>query len=249
MELFRLFGRIIVDDKDAKKGLKETEKAVDKTSKSFGNMAKVVGGLALGGALLKIGKDSIQAASDVEELNNKFNVVFGEGAQEVREWSKQYGQAINRSAFDIQQFIASQQDILTGLGQNTESAAEFSKGIAKLSSIGLLTYLPELGLLNKKKITALAGIAPMNRDSGKMRGKRFTKGGRREVKTVLYMATISANRFNPVIKEFYERLVAKGKPKKVAIIACMRKLLLHLNHIVADFQSQNPNNRTLNYVN
>ena len=98
----------------------------------------------------------------------------------------------------------------------------------------LLADLPELGSMTNKQAAALVGVAPMNRDSGKMRGKRRIKGGRYEVRTTLYMATLSATLCNPVIKEFYQRLVAQGKHKKVALTACMRKFIVILNAMVRD---------------
>jgi len=96
----------------------------------------------------------------------------------------------------------------------------------------LLADLPELGDLNKNQVTALVGVAPINRDSGKLRGKRRVQGGRANVRTVLYMATLSATQCNPVIKSFYNRLVTQGKHKKVAITACMRKFITILNVMV-----------------
>jgi len=98
----------------------------------------------------------------------------------------------------------------------------------------LLADLPELGDLNKNQVAALVGVAPINRDSGKLRGKRRVQGGRANVRTVLYMATLSATQCNPVIKSFYKRLVAQGKHKKVAITACMRKFITILNAMVRD---------------
>ncbi|MFT5583671.1 MAG: transposase, partial [Cognaticolwellia sp.] len=89
--------------------------------------------------------------------------------------------------------------------------------------------LPELGTLSRKQITALAGLAPMNRDSGQFRGQRFIHGGRVRVRNALYMAALVATRFNDHIKALYARLNARGKPNKVALVACMRKLLKHLN--------------------
>ena len=96
----------------------------------------------------------------------------------------------------------------------------------------LLADLPELGELNNKEISALVGVAPVNRDSGRMRGKRRIQGGRANIRTVLYMATLSATQCNPVIKAFYKKLVAKGKNKKVALTACMRKSIIILNTMV-----------------
>jgi transposase len=105
-------------------------------------------------------------------------------------------------------------------------------GVGPVLSTALLSDLPELGTLNRKQISALVGVAPFNRDSGKFRGKRAIWGGRAHVRSVLYMGTLVATRFNPLIKIFYDRLIAAGKPSKVAIVACMRKLLTILNAMI-----------------
>jgi len=102
-------------------------------------------------------------------------------------------------------------------------------GVAPVTSRTLIGDLPELGALNRKQIAALVGVAPLARDSGTLKGKRLVGGGRAPVRAVLYMAALVASRCNPVIKAFYQRLVAAGKPKKVALTACMRKLLTILN--------------------
>jgi transposase len=114
-------------------------------------------------------------------------------------------------------------------------------GIACTTASMLVTRLPELGLLNRRRIAALVGVAPMNRDSGTFKGKRMTGGGRRRIRTALYMPTLAAIRHNPVIREFYNRLLAKGKTKMTAVIAAMRKLLTILNTMVAKNQCWNPN--------
>jgi len=106
------------------------------------------------------------------------------------------------------------------------------KGVGKTTIGTLLAEVPELGELNGREISALVGVAPINRDSGTMRGKRTIFGGRPQVRKVLYMAALVATRYNPVIKTFYQRLLAAGKPKKVAITACARKLLIILNAMV-----------------
>jgi len=106
------------------------------------------------------------------------------------------------------------------------------KGVGPTLSVTLLSDLPELGTLNRKKIAALVGIAPLNRDSGKYRGRRAIWGGRSQVRIVLYMAARAAIRFNPVIRAFAERLKKAGKPYKVVVTACMRKLLTILNAMV-----------------
>ena len=93
----------------------------------------------------------------------------------------------------------------------------------------MLGMLPELGKLNRQEIAALVGVAPVNKDSGKKKGKRRVYGGRADVRSVLYMATLAAKKFNPVIRNMYERLLKNGKEKKVALTACMRKLLVILN--------------------
>lgn len=106
------------------------------------------------------------------------------------------------------------------------------KGIGPGTQGGLMAMLPELGKLTHQQIGKLVGVAPLNCDSGRHKGRRVTWGGRADVRTMLYMATLSAMRFNSVIKPFYERLLSKGKPKKVAIVACMHKLLTILNAIM-----------------
>ena len=107
-------------------------------------------------------------------------------------------------------------------------------GVGDTLTFTLLAELPELGSLNRKEISSLVGVAPMNRDSGKLRGKRRIKGGRYTVRAVLYMATLSATQCNPVIKGFYNQLVAQGKHKKVALTACMRKFIIMLNAMIRD---------------
>ena len=105
-------------------------------------------------------------------------------------------------------------------------------GVGEQLSLTLLAYLPELGALDRRQIAALVGVAPFNRDSGTLRGKRTVWGGRSRVRAALYMGALSATRFNPIIQDFYQRLLAAGKPKKLALTACMRKLLVILNSIL-----------------
>ena len=102
-------------------------------------------------------------------------------------------------------------------------------GVGEQISLTLLANLPELGTLNRRQIAALVGVAPYNRDSGTLRGKRAVWGGRSRVRAVLYMGALVASRHNPAIRDFYQRLLAAGKPKKVALVASMRKLLVILN--------------------
>lgn len=108
------------------------------------------------------------------------------------------------------------------------------KGVGRITSGTLLVALPELGRLDRRKIAALVGLAPFNRDSGAMRGRRSIYGGRARIRTLLYMAATTAIRCNPVIRAFYERLKSRGKPHKVALVACMRKMLTILNAMVRE---------------
>lgn len=115
-------------------------------------------------------------------------------------------------------------------------------GVGAVTSLTMLAKCPELGQLNRREIAALTGVAPLAKDSGKHRGKRFVWGGRADVRAVLYMTTVSAIRFNPRIKPFAERLKQAGKPAKVVIVACMRKLLTIMNSIVKNDMPWNPKN-------
>jgi transposase len=108
------------------------------------------------------------------------------------------------------------------------------KGVGEITSLSMIGLLPELGTLDRKQIVALVGVAPFARDSGTLRGRRTVWGGRAAVRSVLYMATLTAVRWNPVLRAFYTRLRAARKLKKVAIVACMRKLLTILNAMVRD---------------
>lgn len=114
------------------------------------------------------------------------------------------------------------------------------KGVGSVTATTLLADLPELGTLNRQQIAALVGLAPLNKDSGRKRGKRHIFGGRKAVRSKLYMAALSASKHNPTIRSFYERLLAKGKLEKVALTACMRKLLVILNAMIRDMEPWQP---------
>lgn len=123
----------------------------------------------------------------------------------------------------IERYFKSQRELLASV-----------KGVGTVTTLALLSTLPELGQLGRRAISKLVGIAPLANDSGRRNGQRHIWGGRAEVRTALYMATLSAMRYNPAISPLYKRLVAAGKPKKVAMVACMRKLLVILNAMVRD---------------
>ncbi len=118
-------------------------------------------------------------------------------------------------------------------------------GVGKILAMTIILELPELGTLSNKQITALAGLAPITRESGKFKGKKSISGGRKSLRTALYMPIVSAISYNPVIKGFYEKLINKGKLGKVAITACMRKLLVILNSIMKNGTKWNPQHNSL----
>ena len=134
---------------------------------------------------------------------------------------------LDKAEDDLGKFIAARPE-----WQVKDDLIRSVPGVGATTSRVLLGRLPELGELTTKAIAALVGIAPINRDSGSFRGKRTIAGGRADVRTALYMAAFSATRCNPVIRAFYQRLRAQGKPFKVALVACMRKLLGILNAIM-----------------
>jgi transposase len=125
---------------------------------------------------------------------------------------------------EIDQFVQA-----TPLWKEKDAILRTVPGVGRVTSSTLLAMLPELGKLNRQQVAALVGVAPVNKDSGRKQGKRRVYGGRADVRSVLYMAAMAAKRYNPRIKEFYESLIKRGKEKKVALTACMRKLLVILN--------------------
>lgn len=127
-----------------------------------------------------------------------------------------------------------------GVWREKVELLETVPGIARITSVNLIAALPELGRLNRREISALAGVAPFNRDSGRHQGKRSIYGGRAPARTALYMAVLVGSRHNPVIKAFYQRLRAAGKPAKVALTACMRKLLIILNTMIREGRPWRP---------
>jgi transposase len=122
----------------------------------------------------------------------------------------------------------------SAIWRETDDLLQSVPGVGPILSATLIVELPELGTLTRQQAAALVGVAPLNRDSGAMRGRRAIWGGRAAVRSVLYMAAVTAARHNPVVRSLYQRLVVAGKPKKVALVACMRKLLTILNAILRD---------------
>jgi transposase len=132
----------------------------------------------------------------------------------------------------IQQIIDQDDDL-----KQRDAKLQSVKGVGATTSRVLVTELPELGQVGRRQIAALVGVAPYNDDSGRHQGQRHIRGGRATVRRALYMATLVATRYNPVIRDHYHHLQQQGKPKKVALVACMRKLLIRLNTLMAEPQN------------
>jgi len=148
---------------------------------------------------------------------------------DIEEHLKQLEQRIEALNQQIQTLGQQQAD-----WQRQDEILQSVKGVGAVTAALCLVELPELGKLTEKQIARLVGVAPINHDSGKHKGKRMIAGGRTRVRCGLYMATLVATRHNPVIRDFYQRLLAKGKLKLVALVACMRKLLVILNAMIRD---------------
>ena len=128
------------------------------------------------------------------------------------------------------------------LWRERENLLRSVPGIGPVTIFSLVADLPELGSLDRREVAAIVGVAPFNRDSGKFRGSRRCWGGRAHVRAALYMATLVGVRYNPILHEFYDRLVRAGKAKKLALTACMRKLLTILNAMLKHYTTWNPQN-------
>ena len=162
---------------------------------------------------------------------NRLGQVFGRGHRAVRKSLKAHITFLERqlrsAETDLGALIRS-----TPAWRERDDLLQTVPGIGTIVSSTLVAELPELGRLSRRAIAKLVGVAPLSRDSGTFRGQRFIHGGRAPVRTALYMAALVGARRNPTLRAFYQRLVAAGKPKKVALVACMRKLLTILNTMV-----------------
>ena len=194
-----------------------------------------------------------------EKMQPKANVTYNENQQKLTEFNARRRQIIemitmeknrldkasNELKKSIQRIIKALEKELQAVNEALEKSiqndADYAqknallksiKGVGSIVAAGIIANLPELGNVNPKQISALAGLAPYNRDSGTLRGKRTIWGGRASVRTTLWMATLVATRHNPQIKSFYDRLCNAGKQKKVAITACMHKLLIIMNAMI-----------------
>ena len=162
--------------------------------------------------------------AEKNRLNTVTTIAVRPGIESHIEWLER---ELNDLGTDLRQTILS-----SPVWREKDDLLRTVPGVGEQVSLTLLAFLPELGTLNRKQIAALVGVAPYNRDSGTMRGKRTVWGGRAKVRASLYMGALTASRCNPAIREFYQRLLAAGKPTKVALTACMRKLLVILNSML-----------------
>ena len=168
-----------------------------------------------------------QVTEMVTAETNRLGTVSGRVRSDIQDhvdWLKQY---LKRLDGDLADALRS-----SPIWHEKDRLLQSVPGVGKVTSLTLMAELPELGDLNRRQIAALVGVAPLNRDSGKLRGTRTIWGGRASVRAVLYMAALAASRWNPTLRAFYQRLLSKGKEKKVALTACMRKLLTILNSML-----------------
>jgi transposase len=159
--------------------------------------------------------------------NNRLSSAAKPVARRIKAHIRWLEKELSRAERDLEAAIESS----TVLGEN-EALLRSVPGVGPVLARTLLAGVPELGTLTHKRLAALVGVAPLNRDSGTLRGRRSVWGGRADVRAALYMGALVAARRNPVVRKFYERLLAAGKPKKVALVACMRKLLSILNAVL-----------------
>ena len=191
-------------------------------------------------ALSQLKPETMRAMSDLVSRRNQLLTMQTMEKNRLQIMPKELGMTIKPVLTLFKNMIIKIEDKIAKL---IESCPEYQvkneilqsmKGIGKIAAASIISNLPELGYINSKQASALIGVAPMNRESGRFKGHRKIQGGRPQVRTVLYMAMMSAMQSNPVFKTTYQRLLAAGKPKKVAIIACIRKMIVILNSMLRD---------------
>lgn len=160
---------------------------------------------------------------------NRLHIIDAEFLPRIQKHIEWLQVELDTDLAEIEQLTASD-----SAWQEKRDQLQAVQGIGPVTALTLLAHLPELGQCAHRPLAALVGLAPFSRDSGQWRGKRFIQGGRAQVRSALYLAALSAARCNPVIRPFYQRLLARGKPKKVALTACMHKLLIILNAMLRD---------------
>lgn len=161
--------------------------------------------------------------------NNRLKMAPKAVARRIRAHIKWLEKELQRTDKDLDEAVEE-----NAAWKENEALLRSVPGVGPVLARTLLAELPELGTLDHRRLSALVGVAPFNRDSGTFKGKREVWGGRAPVRAALYMGALVAVRHNPILKEFYEKLLSAGKPKKVALVACMRKLLSILNAVMRD---------------
>lgn len=223
----------------AKGLLAKTDKIDSQALADYGITLKPIPTLPIPDNLLLL-KDWLKHRRQItESLRTQHQYLEGQPPQEIQQMiQKTIALLENQQTFinsKIQTLIDQSQDLVV-----KQKCLMQEKGIGPLVSATLIAELPELGNISHQKIAALVGVAPHNHDSGKLQAYRSTKGGRKNVRNILYMAVISALRSNIKIKTFYQRLRVNGKKAKVAIVACIRKFLIILNAILKNTLKKNP---------
>lgn len=195
-------------------------------------------GEAIKPALTKLKPENLMRISDLLTVRSQCLDMSTMQKNRLKRMPKSVHMPIKRILKSIQNEVAKIDEQLDQLIDQVEEWRTLrdlllsAKGVGKVLAHTLMSELPELGRLNRKQIASLVGVAPMNRDSGSYEGKRYIRGGRHKVRTVLFVSMMSAIQCHPKLKPMYQRLVAAGKPKKVALVACMRKQLTILNTMV-----------------
>lgn len=230
------------------KRVRDFAKASGKLAKTDGIDANII--MLFGKAFNPIPQSHVKADEEerLNQLNRRSQLIkmITVEKQHLEQASKDFHAGIKRHIRFLEKDLAKVEAVLKEqikknpeLNDKVEKLDEI-KGVGKVTAMNILLHMPELGRLTPKEASALAGVAPYNRDSGQMKGKREIWGGRAPVRTALYMAILTAKKFNPVIKKFYDRLIKKGKLKKVAMVACMRKLIIIMNAMIRDNASWQP---------
>ena len=212
-------------------GQAKTDKLDAKLLAGYGRIAKLRPLLALDGTTKQL-VDLVRRRRQLVEMRVAEQNLLDRASQAIKNYIQGHIQQLDERIERLSEGI--EQIVERPYWQAKRANLRSFKGGRPVTSAVCLSELPELGQLSEKQIARLVGVAPINRDSVKHQGKRMIEGGRLQVRSALYMATLVAARHNPVIRQFYERLLAKGKRKKVALTACMHKMLTILNAMVRD---------------
>jgi len=224
------------------KRVRDFAKASGKLAKTDGIDAKVIMAFA---EALKPGAQALTSTEEEQRLQsinrrNQLVKILAQEKQHLELSSEKYKKQIKKHIRVLEKDLADvENDLIKQVEEDPKLKDKLTrldgiKGVGKITALNVLTHMPELGELTSKQVSALAGVAPYNKDSGRMKGKREIWGGRAAVRSALYMAVLSGKRSNYALKTFYDRLIKNGKAKKVAMVACMRKLIIIMNAMIRD---------------